>query len=160
MRAILILVLVASSAFALTPKERKIVLHARDELLAAKKALVSAQSDAGLAWDSADQADSRAATAQHQAEVSQKAAITNKQILDKWQPQIDQDKRWFGLGRIVFGFADLAKHLLILGAVLGGLSLAIWILSMIPIFGWLKPVLAILLFLPRKAIAAITKPKT
>ena len=42
---------------------------------------------------------------------------------------IAQDKKWLGIGRIFYGFVDLARHLLILAAAIVVLCLALWVLS-------------------------------
>jgi hypothetical protein len=157
--AMILLLLLSSSAFGLTPAERKLVLKAKAEVKAAKAAVKAAQVENDEAWDSAEQADSRALTAQHQAEVEHTNLVKAVTLVDEWRPKIEQDKRWFGLGRIVFGLADLAKHLLLLAAAIAILAVVFWILQMFPWFAWLRPALAVILFVPKRLLASFTKPK-
>jgi hypothetical protein len=158
MRYAFLIIFLTTTVCALTPTERKLVIRARDEVVAARKSLQDAQTENDQAWDSAEQAESRALTAQHQAEVEHSNLVQAVGLVDKWKPQIDQDKRWFGLGRIIFGFVDLGKHLLLLAAGIAVLSLILWGLQFF--FPFLRPVLAVILW-PFKALwRLITKPKT
>ena len=124
MRRILFVIL-AASCLALTPTERKLALHAKTELGqvekerdAAKSELVQAQQTISDPQTSASAANQKAITAESQAKAEHDQLVKAVSQNAAMKKIVDQDKKWFGLGRIFYGLVDLAKHLLILVVIL------------------------------------------
>lgn len=118
-----------TAALALTPNERKMVQTIKAQVEEGQRDY----KDARAGWDSADRnaalADARAAetdlrlkTAQSQFDAVNKDNARMKAVYDECT------SKW-GLGAIFFGVRDLAKHIFIMIAVLVGLMLVIWIVS-------------------------------
>jgi hypothetical protein len=131
-----LLILLAIACLALTPAERNIVTDAKKHLDAAKAENIQAWDSAQSAWNTAAEADAHAkqtdaeaATVRQQIEVAHK----NEQALAtsnaKMKPVYEQCTKWWGIGAILYGFGQLAKHLLILLAVLVVLAVAVLVLS-------------------------------
>jgi hypothetical protein len=156
--------LLASVALALTPAERRVVEDARGKLKEATAQFEQVKAklgDAGRQIEEANkhaaESDARAAAAethaasadQHAAETDLAAKKTGEEIetahkneqtmanaVAEMKPIYDQVYKYWGIGAIILGFQILAKHLLILAAVLIGIGLALWIASFFfPVIG-------------------------
>jgi hypothetical protein len=137
---LLALTLAATPAYALTPKERKVVQKALTDLREAKREYADAQAKLALADERAVQAEQNAADAWGHATVTYEKALTLSKQIDtahkneqtmanavaKMKPVYDKCMRWFGVGAILFGFGMLFKHTLIAAAVLLVLAAILW----------------------------------
>ena len=116
----------------------------------AKKSLAVAQQDLVKSQEYAAWADTELANAwRYETDVGVKLTDLGKQIdtahaheedLAKYEayskPIVDQVNKYWGLGAFIYGFKILAKHLFILGIVVGVIALALFALSFFfPIIG-------------------------
>src|SRR6267378_3899391 len=115
----------ATSAFALTPNERKIVQHAQSTLRQAITQYNDAQAKVATADQQIAAADQRAAEAAAHAKTTDDAiGVLQKDIKaahdrevalkaenDKMKPVYDKVRSYWGLGGVVYGIQLFAKHL-------------------------------------------------
>lgn len=96
------------TAFGLTPGERKVAEHAKNEIVLTRKAL--------------DLSRSETQAAETDAKAAQSSADLANQKADQATKQINEDMRKFkghwGLNAIAFGVKELLGHLLILAVIL------------------------------------------
>ncbi len=163
-----ILLILCSSAFALTPHERQLVTKARDELRLhdqeRDKAIAeseAAKQTAAQSAESANLAEQRAQTAEAQATAEHAQlviAVGYKVKADK----LDSLNKHWGLNAVLYGFGVLARHILILIAVLIVLAILIGVGSLLlkTAFPWLAPIASLLEGLWAKLLSVFTpKPK-
>lgn len=124
--------IVTNSAFALTVSENKVAKHARAELKAAQNERDQAKADEAAASTDADNAQWWALDAENRAAEAQKASDEqHRQLVEavkqnaEMRPIVEQCKKWWGIGAIIYGFKRLAIHLFILIAVLAVLAAAL-----------------------------------
>lgn len=142
------LLILSICCLALTPAEKKAIQQAKDYVDKAKQENIEAWGEAKQAWDKAYDAEQHAKNTDVEITKTKKQieeAHKNEQRLGdenaKMKPVYDQVNKYWGIGGIIYGFQRLAKHLLILLAVLVGLALIIWVVSLfVP---WLKPLIGI-----------------
>lgn len=154
MKKLLILLLFAASAFALTPTERKIVQHAQTELHAGIAKYNEADARAAAAAQHAGEADAHANDTDGKLKVLSgeiETAHKNEQTLagqvKKYKGFWDAGHKYWGIGAIGLGIGLLFKHLLIAAAVLLALGVGLYIAS------FFFPVISVGLTVVRKFIA-------
>ncbi len=115
-----IFVTLALFCLALTPVEKRIVQHAKDQLSQAqqesvilKDELSQAQGEAALSALSAQSAESKAKTAQDQAVAEHAQLVKAVDQNAKMKKVYDACTKWWGLGAILYGIGSLLKHVLI-----------------------------------------------
>lgn len=142
--------LLTVSAVALTPKERTIVLRARNDLVDAMKSRDAARQEVDqarmavlAAESSASGADKLALDAEKRAAESDKRAAADHKV-------VIEVNRWGGAGAIVYGIKRLLWHFLILFAVLAIATILLEIF--VP---WIRPILKIVFSVPGRLIALL-----
>jgi hypothetical protein len=146
--AFLILFASFSLSFGLTPKEREIVLHAKNQLEAAvaeqqhsKDLAAWAMQSNQEAWDYAGQTKAAADLTGQEIKTAHQHEKEQASYITKLEPVYKAVTRWFSLGAFVWGTQQLLKHLVILALFGIGLMLAFWGLTFV--FPFLLPVFRI-----------------
>ncbi len=135
-RILLVLLVSVTPALALTAKERKIALHAKEELALGREQFAQAAQHAQDADKRADEAEQHARDTESSAQALQKqidAHQKNEELLagqvKKYKPFWDTGHKLWGIGAIGLGIGILLKHIFILIAVVLVLVLILWALS-------------------------------
>lgn len=162
----------ASTSFALTDQERKIVMDAKQhwqsamrereqmkaDIVAAQSAATSAAQSASLAQASAQSAETKAQDAQKQVDVEHKNLVAAESLVKKMQKVYDQCTSHWGLGAIAYGVGELAKHIFIAIIVIAVLGIGIFVLSFFfPLIGVIFGVVARAIGAGLRALGRILK---
>jgi hypothetical protein len=136
--AAILLVFLAANTEGLTPRERKLVIHANSELDAAIAYGAQRDNEIKAAKDETAQSDQIARLAAQSALTAGQKLVTAEALQKKEHDELVRSQkenatmrpivaivnRWWGIGGILYGFKRLAIHLLILSAVIIALAVA------------------------------------
>lgn len=138
---LLIIAFLALSA--LTPAERKIVEHARQELSAGRAEHDKAVADVAAAQQRTSEAEASAKVTadkigplEKQIEDAHKHESDLAKQVNDLKKEHDQVHSYWGLGGVLLGFSILAKHLFITILVILGIGIALYVASFFfPVIG-------------------------